>query len=271
VILLAVFGNPIGHSRSPVIHEAFAEQFGIALRYEKILVQPGLFPEAVSAFRDRGATGFNITVPFKVDGFNLVSHHDQTAQTTGVVNTVSLTEKGELIGYNTDGPGLVRDLKARLKWPLKDRKILVLGAGGAVQGIIASLLSEAPSELTLWNRSSQRAVEIAGSFSDSRVTAKMDAELQSSYDLVINGTSAGLSGSVPLIPRRVLGTDTQCYDMMYGEEKTHFLKWCCLDQDRPCADGLGMLIEQAALAFSIWFDREPDTHPVFMQLRHGSF
>ncbi|MBT3425459.1 MAG: shikimate dehydrogenase [Gammaproteobacteria bacterium] len=268
--LLAVFGNPIDHSRSPAIHEAFAEQFGIDLRYEKILVQPGLFNEAVQDFCDRGGTGFNITVPCKLDAFNLVDLHDRTAQTTGVVNTVSLTETGELTGYNTDGPGLVRDLKTHLNWRLEDRKILVLGAGGAVQGIMASLLSEAPSELAIWNRSAHKAIDIAGLFSDSRVTAKVDSEFTSSYDLVINGTSAGLSGSVPLVPRRVLGPETHCYDMVYGSDKTHFLKWCCLDQARPCADGLGMLIEQAALAFSIWFGREPDTHQVFTQLSHGS-
>jgi shikimate dehydrogenase len=268
--LLAVFGNPIGHSRSPAIHRAFAEQFDISLHYEKVLVQEGLFAEAVREFCARGGSGFNVTVPCKAEAFNLVDHHDPSALTTGVVNTVSLTENGELIGYNTDGPGLVRDLKARLDWQLKGQKILVLGAGGAVQGIISSLLAESPSELALWNRSPQRAAEMAALFADARFTAKNESELAGHYDLVINGTSAGLSGQVPLVPRRVLGADTRCYDMMYGPDKTHFLKWSCLDQDRVCADGLGMLIEQAALAFFVWFGREPDTQAVIEKLAQGS-
>jgi shikimate dehydrogenase len=263
--LLAVFGNPIDHSRSPAIHEAFAEQFDIALHYERVLVQEGRFAEAVREFCARGGTGFNVTVPCKAEAFNLVDHHDASALTTGVVNTACL-KNGELIGYNTDGPGLVRDLKAHLDWQLKDQRILVLGAGGAVQGIISSLLAESPSELAIWNRSPQKAAEMAALFADARFIAKSDSELEDHYDLVINGTSAGLSGQVPLVPRRVLGADTRCYDLMYGAEKTHFLKWSCLDQVRPCADGLGMLIEQAALAFFIWFGLAPDTQVVMEKL-----
>ena len=268
-IKLGVLGNPVAHSRSPEIHHQFAAELGINISYEKVLVPEGAFVSVAESFLESGA-GFNVTLPCKRDAWEFVDEASDRANQAAAVNTVSVMRGGRLRGDNTDGPGLVNDLLLNLGWQIEGKKILVIGAGGAVSGVMGSLLSESPTSVHITNRSYEKALKLEKIFEG--VTAvKMDA-VQESYDLVINGTSAGLSNQDLLIPGSLITRETRCYDMIYGSGTTRFNQWCQKQADCDVADGLGMLVEQALLAFMIWFGGQvntaPDTQAVINTIRN---
>jgi shikimate dehydrogenase len=266
---LGVLGNPVAHSRSPDIHQQFAATTGISLSYEKVNVPDGTFTSVANGFLDSGF-GFNVTLPCKRDAWQFVDEASERANQAEAVNTVSRTSDGKLRGDNTDGPGLVNDLVQNLGWHIKDRKILVIGAGGAVSGVLASLLAEAPGVLHVTNRTHDKAQKLEQKFAGA--TAIAVERLQDNYDLVINGTSAGLSQQDLEIPGSVITGNTRCYDMIYGSGTTRFNQWCQKQAECDVADGLGMLVEQAALAFMIWFGGQvntaPDTQSVIDTIRN---
>ncbi len=267
--LLAVLGNPVEHSRSPEIHRAFARQAGIGIRYEKIPVPAGLFEETARHFLDRGATGFNITVPCKTDAYRMADSLSARARRCGAVNTIVRDGEGRLYGDNTDGAGLLRDLTRNLDWKVAGSRVLVLGAGGAVRGVVRDLLAASPEELHLYNRTHARAAAIAEELFDARCRALGRAELDRGYDLIINGTSASLGGETLDLPETVLNAETRCYDLMYGPSMTPFCRWCREIAGCPVSDGLGMLVEQAALAFRLWFETPVETTGVLALMRGG--
>lgn len=265
---LAVFGNPVAHSLSPEIHQMFAVQAGIDLTYEKVLVPLDEFRTIAGDFFNDGGTGINITVPFKEDAFRFVDSLSDGARDAGAVNTILRLPNGSLKGDNTDGAGLASDLQNNLGWPLAGKSILLLGAGGAVQGVVRDILNAGPKSIVVANRTVSKAQEMAARFEDIRVSASPLGELFGPYDIIISGSSAGLSENAqPLsLSPTLLGPQTCCYDMIYGKT-TPFQNWCLsLPRDQR-ADGLGMLVEQAARAFELWFDVEVNGESVLNRLR----
>lgn len=267
----AVMGNPIAHSKSPMIHALFAGETQQSLVYEAILVELGALPEAVQAFKAEGGKGLNITVPFKRDAWRMVDERSECATLAGAVNTILIRDDGTLFGDNTDGLGMVRDIRDNLGVALAGKRVLVLGAGGAVRGVLGPLLEEKPALVVIANRTPDRAQELADAFEDfGRVEGSSFADLDGSrYDIVINGTSASLKGEVPPLPEGILARDAFCYDMMYGAEPTAFMRWA---EDEGCehiADGLGMLVEQAAESFQLWRRVRPQTAPVIKAVREA--
>lgn len=265
----AVMGNPIAHSKSPLIHSLFAEQTGQKLEYGAILVEVGQFTEAVQEFREQGGKGLNVTVPFKRDAWRLVDERSECAELAGAVNTVVLREDGSLYGDNTDGVGMVRDIKDNQGVAIEGKKVLILGAGGAVRGVLGPLLNQKPAEVVIANRTPERAQELADAFEEQGTIegCGFDDLDGSRYDIVINGTSASLKGEVPPLPEGILAKGAFCYDMMYGGEPTAFMLWA---DDEGCewiSDGLGMLVEQAAESFNIWRGVRPETAAVIKAVR----
>jgi len=263
---LAVFGNPISHSRSPDIHRMFADQTNIVLRYEKIEAPVHGFADAVNEFVQEGGTGFNVTVPFKQAAFQLVTDHGQEALQSAAVNTVSVREDGLLYGDNTDGRGLCRDLE-RLGWTVADKRLLIIGAGGAVSGVTGSLLASNPRSLHITNRTHANAEALVNRFSDSRLKAVAPEQLDAGYDLIINASSAGLLGLGPDLPPHILNPESCCYDMVYGTSMTAFLAWAEEHGALQGSDGLGMLVCQAAEAFFIWFGLRVEVASVIREFR----
>jgi shikimate dehydrogenase len=268
----AVMGNPIAHSKSPRIHTLFAEQTGQDLEYTAILVEPGHFPEAVAAFHTGGGKGLNITVPFKQDAWTLAALRSDRAERAGAVNTLLLKDSGEHFGDNTDGAGLVRDLLHNHGAIIKGRRLLLVGAGGAARGVLEPLLDQDPALLVIANRTPEKAVELARLFCDlGRVEGCGFSDLEGqAFDLVINATAAGLSGTVPELPAGVVGRESWCYDLMYADEPTAFVRWAGAHGAVRALDGLGMLVEQAAESFFLWRRVRPDTGPVIDALRSSS-
>ncbi len=266
----AVMGNPVAHSKSPAIHAMFAEQTGETLSYERILAPLDGFSEALAKFAGAGGKGLNITVPFKQEAWAAVAERSERAEAAGAVNTILLRPDGRHYGDNTDGAGLVRDLRDNNAAPLSQRRILILGAGGAVRGVMPSILQEIPAEITVANRTRAKAELLAERFGGSiPVQAKALEELQGErFDIVVNGTSASLGGAVPTIPSEV-AEGAICYDMVYGDEPTAFLRWAMQHGAAKALDGLGMLVEQAAESFYLWRGKSPDTAPVIAALRHA--
>ncbi|WP_018233257.1 shikimate dehydrogenase [Thioalkalivibrio thiocyanodenitrificans] len=265
----AVIGHPIGHSKSPRIHALFAEQTGQALRYEAVLAPLDGFAGTVRDLVARGYRGFNVTVPFKGEAFVLADELTDRARRAGAVNTLKVEDDGRLLGENTDGVGLVTDLTRNLGIRLRDREVLVLGAGGAVRGVLAPLLAEGPAGLHIANRTGSRAEELARDFADlGPVTGgDLDSLRGRHSHLLINGTSAGLDDEVPPLPDDLLRPGVDCYDMMYGDRPTAFLRWAVAHGAARTADGLGMLVEQAAESFALWRGIRPRTAPVIRVLR----
>lgn len=265
----AVMGNPVAHSKSPFIHAAFAKQTAQALSYEKLLVEPDGFEAALRRFAAEGGKGLNITVPFKEHAYRITATHSARAERAHAVNTLKIETGGVWFGDNTDGEGLVRDLLRDPECPLRGGRVLVLGAGGAVRGVLGPLLDQEPGALTLANRTVGKAVALAEGFAGkvSLSAAGYDALAGQRFDLVINGTAASLQGELPPLPDGILAPGAWCYDMMYGAEPTPFLRWA---QQRGAArtlDGLGMLVEQAAESFRVWRGVRPETAPVIADLR----
>lgn len=265
----AVFGNPIKHSKSPVIHAAFARQCGEQMRYRAVLVELDGFEQAASKFFAGGGSGLNITVPFKREAFDFADLLSDRARRAGAVNTLSLGQDGGIEGDNTDGIGLVRDMIANLGWVVQGLRVLIIGAGGAVRGVLEPLLREKPCELLIVNRTAGKAEQLAAEFADIAPVEGGGYALigERQFDLVINGTSAGLSGEMPELPDSLLTQRSCCYDMVYGNEPTPFMRWAAHHAAWAVADGLGMLVEQAAQSFYVWRRVRPETGPVITQLR----
>ncbi len=263
-----VFGNPIGHSKSPLIHRLFAQQTGQQLSYEALLAPLDDFPGFARQFFATGL-GANVTVPFKEAAYRLADSLSDRARRAGAVNTLKKLEDGRLLGDNTDGAGLVRDLTVNAGVPLKSQRILLLGAGGAVRGVLEPLLAEQPAALVIANRTVEKAEQLAREFADlGPVVASGFDWIDAPVDLIINGTSASLAGELPPIaPSLIQPGHTQCYDMMYGKEPTAFNRWAAQQGAARCLDGLGMLLEQAAEAFLLWRGVRPDTAAVLVELR----
>lgn len=266
-----VFGNPVAHSLSPAIHAAFARQSGARIHYQPVLVPPGGFAAALDRFQSLGGRGANVTLPFKGDAFAAVAAPAGRAARCGSVNTLWFDDAGVRHGDTTDGTGLMTDL-ARLGIGLRGRRVLVLGAGGAVGAVLADLHDAAPAQLVIANRTVSRARDllvrlgIAGTASCCAY-----AELAGrAFDVVINGTSLGLAGSLAPLPDGLLAPGADCYDMIYGAGARPFCDWARAAGAARVSDGLGMLVEQAAASFRIWRGVGPDTAAVLAALRRES-
>jgi shikimate dehydrogenase len=261
-----VFGNPIKHSLSPIIHTQFAKQTGLNIQYDKILAPIDDFAHSAKSFIDQGAKGFNITVPFKIEAFNLATKLSLNAKTAGAVNTIKVNGN-ELIGENTDGIGLVNDLTKNLSINLNNKTILILGAGGATRGILLPLLKQIPKRLMIANRTASRAEQLALDFSSHGKTCGfgLDKIKDTPVDVIINATSASLDGKMPTIANGV-ANGAICYDLMYGMQ-TPFMDWAKANNAKMIVDGLGMLVEQAAAAFEFWTGKKPNTQEVIKNLR----
>jgi shikimate dehydrogenase len=259
----AVVGNPIAHSKSPRIHALFAAQTGQDMRYEALLAPLDGFAATIRAFIAEGGRGLNVTVPFKEEAFRLSTHLSERARTAGAVNTLKFSGN-DIFGDNTDGAGLVRDIRGHLGRDIAGRRILLLGAGGAARGVILPLLAEKPASLLIANRTPDKARALAAAFLGSEGCGFDDIG-DRSFDIVINATSAGLSGGA--LPRLTFAFAPGClaYEMVYGRD-TDFLRQA-REAGAMTADGLGMLVEQAAEAFFVWRGLRPDTAPVLRELR----
>jgi shikimate dehydrogenase len=263
----AVVGNPIAHSLSPRIHGAFAEQTGEAISYEKLLAEKEGFAEFAREFFAAGGCGLNVTVPFKLDACNFADTLTERARAAGAVNTLAVRSDGSVLGDNTDGAGLVTDIRDNLGWPIRGKKILLLGAGGAARGALLPLLGENPAIVHIANRTAQKAEQLVGEFSaQGRLSAGGLEAFPGAFDLIINASSASLSGEMPELPASILGDNCCAYDMVYGAEATPFMSWAS-EHGAAVADGLGMLVGQAAESFYLWRGVRPDTGPVQARLR----
>lgn len=265
----AVMGNPIAHSKSPRIHALFARQTGEDLVYDSLLVPIDGFAAAVTEFEAAGGRGLNITVPFKLQAWSLADRRTARAERAGAVNTIAMVPAAGRLGDNTDGAGLVRDLHHNHGVKLHERRVLILGAGGAARGVLPSLLAEAPAELVIANRTRERAESIAASFADlGRITVCSLPRLAGErFDLVINATSAGLHGEIPALPQNLRVDGATVYDMVYGETPTTFCRWALRHGAARALDGLGMLVEQAAESFLLWRGIRPQTAAIIQALR----
>lgn len=267
----AVVGNPVAHSKSPLIHAEFARQTGQDIDYGRLLAPLDGFRTTVEAFRSAGGRGLNVTVPFKLEAFELAVRHSARALDAAAVNTLKFEAEG-IYGDNTDGVGLVRDLERNLEIAIAGKRVLLMGAGGAGQGVMGPLLSARPAALVVGNRTVDKAAVLVERF---RARA-MGAELRASgygglgggaFDLVINATSASLSDTVPELPESVFARGCAAYDMMYGKGLTPFLELAQRQGASRLADGLGMLVEQAAESFFVWRGVRPQTAPVIAKLK----
>jgi shikimate dehydrogenase len=264
----AVIGNPIGHSKSPQIHRLFAEQTGEQMSYEALLAPIDDFAGTLRSFLSDGL-GINVTVPFKEQAWALVDQHTSAAQRAGAVNTIQRQADGSLLGDNTDGKGLVRDIQHNAGLSLAGLKILLVGAGGAARGVIQPILAAGPAQLCIVNRTVSKAEALGALFIDlGPVSAAGFQWIEEPVDLIINATSASLAGNLPEIsPKLIRPGHTWCYDMMYANEPTPFNRWAAGQGAERCLDGLGMLVEQAAEAFLLWRGVRPETAPVLAALR----
>ena len=262
----AVIGNPINHSLSPTIHSQFSKQIGLSMNYEKILAPLDGFATVANNFVKSGALGFNITVPFKAEAYDLADECTLKAKTAGAVNTIKV-ENGTLYGENTDGIGLVNDLCNNLQQTIKGKDILILGAGGATQGILLPLLECQPERILVANRTKTKSLKLANNYSEYGKVCGfgLDQIKAKPVDIIINATSASLDGKMPEIPSGV-ATGALCYELMYGRQ-TPFMKWARKNSALEVTDGLGMLVEQAASAFAFWHGITPETKEVIKSLR----
>jgi len=265
----AVFGNPIKHSKSPQIHSLFAQQTNQSLTYTAELAEPDQFGLAVDDFIKHNGKGLNITVPFKEDAWSYAAQRSDRAQRAGAVNTLMLQQDGTLYGDTTDGVGLVRDLMQNHNIVLSGKNILIIGAGGAVRGVLEAILEQHPTSLLLANRTQQKAIQLAEYFSDlgSIDGCGLDEINERDFDIVINGTSASLKGDLPALPDSIFREGSCSYDMMYAAQATPFMQWSTENGASQVFDGLGMLVEQAAESFFIWRGVQPETTSVIQHIR----
>jgi shikimate dehydrogenase len=264
----AVIGNPINHSKSPLIHAEFAKQTQQDLDYIAREIPIDNLAEGLKKLQNEGFKGINITVPFKEIAWQLVNNKTDHATRAGAINTIIFNNDGSYSGDNTDGIGLCRDLTDNHKVELSAKRILLLGAGGAARGVIEPLLSHSPQELVIANRTASKAVGLADLFAEFGVVKGMGYdEISDSFDVVINATSASLHGEVPPLADSILNANACCYDMMYSDTDTAFISWAKQHNAAKTIDGLGMLVEQAAEAFRIWRGVKPETDSVMKKIR----
>jgi len=266
-----VIGNPVNHSKSPRIHQAFAEQTRQNICYQAVLVAVDGLLSFLQSFQRLGGKGLNVTLPFKEDACRAMHNTTTRSGKTGSVNTIWFAVDGSRQGDTTDGRGLVRDL-LNCKIDPRGRHVLILGAGGAVRGILPDLFDSGPADVTITNRTFARAELLLRDFTEYPNLRGMPVGQLAGhqYDLVINGTSASLQGELPPLPDNLLAKDACCYDMAYNDTETVFVQWAKRHGARIAVDGLGMLVEQAAEAFAIWRGIRPDTRPVITMLRAPS-
>lgn len=264
----AVIGHPVAHSWSPFIHNLFARQTQQDLTYGRLDVRPEEFEGAVADFFALGGKGLNVTLPHKQAAWTLAQRRTARAETAGAVNTLALQEDG-LLGDNTDGAGLVTDLTRNLGFTLASSRILLLGAGGAARGVLAPLLDAKPKYLELANRHEARAVELVRAFADRGAirACGLDSITPTSFDLVLNATSASLQDALPPVPHATIGPQTLCYDMAYGKGDTAFTRWARSVGAGRAETGWGMLVEQAAESFFLWRGVRPNTAPVLESIK----
>ncbi|HEY8052372.1 MAG TPA: shikimate dehydrogenase [Steroidobacteraceae bacterium] len=264
-----VVGHPVSHSLSPFIHGMFARETGQLLTYRLFDVPPDGLSEHVRGFFAAGGRGLNVTLPHKIAARELAHELTERAAHAAAVNTLALAADGTVLGDNTDGAGLVHDLRENLGLELAGRRLLIMGAGGATRGVLAPLLGLAPAVIVIANRTPERAAALAAAFSDLGVTHGVGFEDvgDDPFDLVINATSASLSGDIPPLPPTAVDSSTVCYDLAYGKSATAFVEWA---RERGCAQalqGLGMLVEQAAESFELWHGVRPATETVLAALQ----
>ena len=263
-----VTGNPIKHSLSPRIHRHFAQTTGESLDYTAQQLEADTFTDTLRAQLTSGEIkGSNVTLPFKELAWQLAQVRTARAETAGAANTLWLNEQGEICADNTDGIGLLTDLKNNLGLELAGKRVLILGAGGAVRGVIQPMLEAQVASVVIANRTVSKAQAIADVFAGAPVTACGYKDIQGpAFDLIVNGTSASIGGELPPVPAEAINANSCGYDMMYGAEKTPFCEWCEQHGARAI-DGLGMLVEQAAESFAIWRGVKPETAEILNQLR----
>ncbi len=263
----AVIGMPVKHSKSPAIHTQFAQQFNMPMDYEAIAVEQDDLAHFVHGFFAAGGKGLNVTLPHKEDAFSLCEAVSVRAAQAKATNTLYLDQNGNLSGDNTDGLGLVADIEGNHGFEIAQKRVLVLGAGGAVRGVLGPLIERRPSRLVVANRTRAKAERLQGDFAELMNFDVADYDqLNSAFDLVINGTSMSVSGRLPPLPVEVLAPGACCYDMMYADSDTPFVGWGKLHGAHLALDGLGMLVEQAAESFAIWHGKRPGTDAVLAQL-----
>lgn len=265
-----VLGNPIDHSLSPSIHRMFAQQTKIEITYDKKLVAINQFDREIDSLVEKGFRGFNVTVPFKEDAFAKVNMANDCASAAQAVNTIKVTGDSDLYGFNTDGVGLIRDLVDRMGLTLSDSRILVIGAGGAAKGVVAALLGHGPDSIVIANRTMEKAKKLVTQFKEINQDAVIKCleldKLDDGFDLIINSTSIGLAGEFNLLDDHVVKKKF-CYDLAYGAS-ARFASWARNVGALKVADGLGMLVEQAAESFFIWRGLRPETQQVLDTIRN---
>ncbi|GAA0818326.1 shikimate dehydrogenase [Colwellia asteriadis] len=263
-----VFGNPIAQSRSPFIHHAFAVATNKKISYQAKFVELGEFTSAIQTFIKEGGKGANVTAPFKEEALRIADHLTERARLAGAVNTLTIKD-GKIYGDNTDGEGLVQDL-IRNNIILENSRILLLGAGGAAKGVILPLLSQSPKSITIANRTLSKASELCQQFNNDKLfSCELTEESAQPFDIIINATSASLSGQTFTLSSSIIASHTACYDMVYGKAKTPFILWAEKHSANKKLDGLGMLVGQAAESFQLWHSTKPEVDPVINKLRQS--
>jgi shikimate dehydrogenase len=267
-----VVGHPIGHSLSPFIHGMFARETGQSMSYRLYDVSAGDFTAFVGGFFERGGRGLNVTVPHKIVAVEAANELTSRAAHAAAVNTLAMRDDGTILGDNTDGVGLVRDLCDNMGLVITNRRVLIIGAGGATRGVLAPLLGLSPTLVVIANRTPDRAAALAAAFTDLGATQGVGFEDVGAepFDLIINATSASLSGDMPPVPTSAVGPATVCYDLAYGRAATAFVDWARAHGCRQALQGWGMLVEQAAEAFRLWRGVRPATSTVLAALKERS-
>jgi len=267
--LYGVVGHPVAHSWSPFIHGLFARETGQAMSYRLYDFTPDEFEARVREFFAQGGRGLNITVPHKIAAVDIASELTTRAAHSGAVNTLAMQKDGTILGDNTDGAGLVRDLCDNLGLVIIRRRILIVGAGGAARGVIAPLLALEPSQVVIANRTAERAQKLAGAFAKLGPVQGVGLRYITgdAFDLIINATSASLSGDLPPMSNAIVGPETVCYDMAYGKNETPFVQWSLKRGCARAVQGWGMLVEQAAESFRVWRGLKPSTATVLTALK----
>ena len=255
----AVIGHPVDHSLSPALHASFARQLGKTLDYTRLDAAPGEFAATLRVFLDAGGRGLSVTLPYKEEAFAFSHVLTPRAKKARAVNVLTAQQDGTLSGDNTDGVGLTRDLRENRRFGLRNKRILLLGAGGAARGVLMALLDEKPARIQIANRTAARAVKLAERCRAGNVQGGGYEVIRGAYDLVVNATSASLAGALPPLPEGCLAPTATCYDLFYSDRPTVFMLWAEHEGAAHVCDGWGMLVEQAAEAFALWHGVRPDT------------
>ncbi len=267
----AVIGNPITHSKSPLIHAEFSKQTKQDMHYEALFAPLDGFTEAIKLFQQNEGKGMNVTIPFKSHAYKISTQLTEQAEAAQAVNTLVFNDN-EIHGHNTDGTGLIRDIITNLRFTITSKRILLCGAGGAASGIILPLLKQKPSELVISNRTVQKAYKLQTQFSSYNNIIVSDNNMDISeqeFDLVINATSTSLIGKPLLLPQGIFSTESLAYDLMYGNEQTPFLQFAQKEGAGYLSDGTGMLVEQAAESFFLWREIRPKTKELIKMIREN--